>query len=138
MEFLQVPSYSHLVVSPSDEAAETRMCRSELRKQTPTVGIRRCALFWPEAAASLGAAHTKSGNGASRVARRGNVVWVGNRASSLRQGPVRGWHLRTYACLGVFSGHRGGLYSLTIFRGRAVTGSLDATVRVWPRLRTVD
>ena len=41
------------------------------------------------------------------------------------------WSLATYARLHVLSGHRGGLYSLCMHRGRACTGSLDGTVRVW-------
>jgi WD40 repeat protein len=45
------------------------------------------------------------------------------------------WRLSTYERLRVFSGHRGGLYSLTIDAdGRACSGSLDATVKVWPQV----
>lgn len=47
------------------------------------------------------------------------------------------WRLSTYERLRVFSGHRGGLYSLTIdAHGRACSGSLDATVKVWPQVDT--
>ena len=45
------------------------------------------------------------------------------------------WRLDTYERLRVVSGHRGGLYSLAVHDGRACSGSLDETIRVWPLLK---
>ena len=45
------------------------------------------------------------------------------------------WSLVTYERLALLRGHAGGLYSLAALQdGRVCSGSLDATVRVWPAL----
>ena len=45
------------------------------------------------------------------------------------------WCLTTYEKLRVLNGHKGGLYSLTVHMGRACSGSLDETIRVWTEQR---
>ncbi len=44
------------------------------------------------------------------------------------------WDLRTLQRLRTLEGHTSGVYALAVLGGHVCSGSLDETVRVWPRV----
>ena len=63
---------------------------------------------------------------ALQVAKGDNILYSASSDKTLCE-----WDLQTYERRRVLTGHKGGLYSLAVHHGRACSGSLDATIRVW-------